>query len=74
MIAGRSAGKVTGHVYYNNYACTRQIIKERATYVMQADRLLPNLTVRETLQYTARLKLPGRVSNAEIDRKVKPVY
>ena len=71
MIAGRSSGKVTGHVYYNNQVCNRQIIKERATYVMQADRLLPNLTVRETLRYTARLKLPGRSSVSDIEKKVK---
>ena len=57
-------------MYYNNLACTRQVIKQRATYVMQADRLLPNLTVRETLRYTARLKLPGGASIADIETKV----
>ena len=70
VIAGRSSGTVTGHVYYNNYACTRRLIKQRATYVMQADRLLPNLTVRETLRYTARLKLPGKSSVSDIENKV----
>lgn len=73
VIAGRSSGTVTGHVYYNNCACTRQVIQQRATYVMQADRLLPNLTVRETLRYTARLKLPGNTNVAEIDAKVHKV-
>lgn len=73
VIAGRSSGRTTGHVYVNNTACSRQVIKQRATYVMQADRLLPNLTIRETLRYTARLKLPGKTNIAEIEAKVHKV-
>jgi ABC-type multidrug transport system ATPase subunit len=41
---------------------------------MQADRLLPNLTVRETLRYTAKLKLPGHVTTDDIERKVNFFY
>ena len=70
VITGRSSGRVTGKIFYNNYVCTRQVIKQRATYIMQADKLLPNLTVKETLRYTARLKLPGRCSDACIETKV----
>ncbi|XP_052766024.1 ATP-binding cassette sub-family G member 5-like [Mya arenaria] len=73
VITCRSSGKVTGGVYYNGARCTRDVIQNHATYVMQADRLLPNLTVRETLRYTASLKLPGHTSNAVIDRKVAQV-
>ncbi|KAH3859053.1 ATP-binding cassette sub-family G member 5-like [Dreissena polymorpha] len=71
VIACRSSGKVTGSILYNATKCTRAIVQNHATYVMQADRLLPNLTVRETLTYTARLKL--HCSNHAIDKKVTQV-
>lgn len=70
VIACRSSGRVTGNIYYNNTKCTRDVIQNHATYVMQADRLLPNLTVRETLTYTAKLKLPGSSTARDIERKV----
>lgn len=43
----------------------------KASYVLQADRLLPTLTVRETLTYMAYLKLPGYTTESEIEAKVK---
>ncbi|KAK3598078.1 hypothetical protein CHS0354_014614 [Potamilus streckersoni] len=73
VISCRSSGSVTGKVYYNNHEVTEAIIQDHASYVMQADRLLPNLTVRETLLYTARLKLPGNTSYSEIKEKVQTV-
>lgn len=73
IITHRSSGKVTGQIYYNNDICSKSIIKQKATYVMQADRLLPNLTVRETLRYTARLKLPATVSADKVNEKVDKV-
>jgi ABC-type multidrug transport system ATPase subunit len=71
VIACRSSGIVSGQVYFNEVKCTRGIIQKHATYVMQADRLLPNLTVRETLTYTALLKLPGDTSATDINHKVR---
>lgn len=73
IISCRSAGFMTGFVCLNNVKCTRDVIQQRSTYVMQADRLLPNLTVRETLRYTARLKLPGNTTVRDIERKVAEV-
>ncbi|KAK3598669.1 hypothetical protein CHS0354_020431 [Potamilus streckersoni] len=73
VISCRSSGSVTGKVYYNNYEVTKTIIQDHASYVMQADRLLPNLTVRETLLYTSRLKLPGNTSYSDIKEKVQTV-
>lgn len=70
VISCRSSGIVTGNVYFNNVICTRDVIQQRATYVMQADHLLPNLTVRETLRYTAKLKLPGHTKGVDIEHKV----
>ncbi|KAL4238380.1 hypothetical protein ACF0H5_003089 [Mactra antiquata] len=73
VIACRSTGEVTGTVSVDGVPCTRDVIQQRATYVMQADRLLPNLTVRETLRYTAMLKLPGNIKAQDVDRKVSQV-
>ncbi|OWF44862.1 ATP-binding cassette sub-family G member 5-like [Mizuhopecten yessoensis] len=73
VIACRTSGKVSGKVYYNNYECTKEVIKQYGAYVMQADRLFPNLTVRETLQYAAFLRLPGRTTSQEIESKVNKV-
>lgn len=70
IIASRSNGSVSGKVYYNNYLCTAEVIRQYAAYVMQADRLLHNLTVRETIRYAAFLRLPGRMDSTEIDAKV----
>lgn len=73
VIACRTEGKVTGKVYYNNYECTKEVIKQYGAYVMQADRFLHNLTVRETLRYAAYLRLPGRTKKFEIETKVNNV-
>ena len=70
VISGRAEGKVDGVVSYRHHQCTRDTMRQRASYVLQADRLLPTLTVRETLTYMALMKLPGNVSHDEIDRKV----
>ena len=70
IIACRATGKVTGDVLYNSSRCTRDVIQNHATYVMQADRLLPNLTVRETLRYSALLRLPHYTTKAEIEKRV----
>ena len=69
-IACRTNGTVSGKIYYNNIECTKDIIQQYATYVMQADRLLPNLTVRETLRYSAHLRLPGNTTSFDIEEKV----
>lgn len=63
--------KTTGGVTFNG---TEGLARSgvRAAYVMQTDVLIPTLTVRETLTYSARLRLPG-TSNAEIKRVVEEV-
>ncbi|KAI1849617.1 hypothetical protein JX266_004566 [Neoarthrinium moseri] len=45
----------------------------RHAYVMQQDILLPTLTVRETLRYSAELRLPSSVSHEERLRVVEEV-
>jgi hypothetical protein len=45
----------------------------RHAYVMQQDVLLPTLTVRETLQYSAELRLPSGTSVEERERVIEEV-
>ena len=71
MIACRTNGTVSGKVYYNNIECTKDVFQQYGTYVMQADHLLPSLTVRETLRYSALLRLPGNTSSFDIEQKVQ---
>ncbi|GFO10245.1 ATP-binding cassette sub-family g member 5 [Plakobranchus ocellatus] len=73
VIAGRAEGQVDGVVSYKHEQCTRTMMRQKASYVLQADRLLSTLTVRETLTYMALMKLPGNMTAKEIDKKVQTV-
>ncbi|KAI8784889.1 ATP-binding cassette sub-family G member 5 [Biomphalaria glabrata] len=73
VISGRSTGVTTGVISYNGQQCTREMMRQKSSYVLQADRLLPTLTVRETLTYMAYLKLPGHFKPSDIDKKVQSV-
>ena len=76
VISGRAEGKVDGVVSYKHHQCKRSMMRQKASYVLQADRLLPTLTVRETLTYMAFMKLPGSLSNEQIEKKVtqRPIF
>ncbi|KAJ3322424.1 hypothetical protein HDU76_013893 [Blyttiomyces sp. JEL0837] len=65
-LAGR-AGKVTieGDILYNGNPSQAYIERGAVAYVQQFDYLLPCLTVRETLRYAARLRLPREMSKRE---------
>jgi ABC-type multidrug transport system ATPase subunit len=49
------------------------IMKKYAGYVTQDDYLLPHLTVRQTLKYTALLKLPNTLTEQQKMDKVCPI-
>lgn len=65
LMAGRMAlsrAKVSGTTTFNGNTDIQSI---RSAYVMQEDVLIPTLTVRETLQYSADLRLPPPTTQVE---------
>jgi ATP-binding cassette subfamily G (WHITE) protein 8 (sterolin 2) len=66
-IAGRNEKNISfeGSITFNGHRLNTGAMKELIGYVMQSDQLLPNLTVRETLQYAALLKLSSELSRKE---------
>ncbi|KAJ1653518.1 hypothetical protein IWQ61_006374 [Dispira simplex] len=69
-LAGRvKTGKLSGTILFNNQKRDPPQFKKQAAYVEQDDLLYPQLTVRETIQYAATLKLPSKTHSAENKRK-----
>ena len=62
--------KTTGDISYNGRTKLSSI---RSAYTMQQDVLLPTLTVRETLEYAAELRLPPPTSPMERQKVVEEV-
>ncbi|KAK3600622.1 hypothetical protein CHS0354_008910 [Potamilus streckersoni] len=74
VIACRSqGGLISGEVYLNRVNRTSTMIRACSAYVRQDDRLLPHLTVRETLMFVAQLKLPTTFTSSQIKRRVDSV-
>ncbi|PVD26127.1 hypothetical protein C0Q70_13795 [Pomacea canaliculata] len=73
IITFRNEGYVTGKMAYKGLHCTKDNMQKICSYVIQADRLLPNLTVLETLIYYAYLKLPGETKKSKLEETVESV-
>ncbi|KAJ6666944.1 hypothetical protein lerEdw1_018946 [Lerista edwardsae] len=66
--------KITsGQIMINGKPSTRQLVKKCIAHVRHNDRLLPNLTVRETLLFIAKLRLPKMFSNSQREKRVEDV-
>nr|CCC49572.1 putative ABC transporter, fragment [Trypanosoma vivax Y486] len=79
MSARAKQGKIAGEITFNSTpilrASSRVLMRYRniVGYVSQEDTLIPNLTVRQTIEYAARLKLPQAFSNETINSIVQHV-
>lgn len=63
----------SGQVLINGKPNTPQLVKKSIAHVRQDDRLLPHLTVRETLAFVAKLRLPTHFTQAQRDQRVDDV-
>lgn len=63
----------SGQVLINGVPCTASLVRKNIAHVRQDDRLLPHLTVRETLSFVAKLRLPAHYSQKQRDQRVDDV-
>lgn len=63
--------KTSGEILINGKPSTPSLVKKCIAHVRQDDRLLPHLTVRETLTFVAKLRLPTHFSQAQRDQRVR---
>ncbi|XP_019715991.1 ATP-binding cassette sub-family G member 8 isoform X2 [Hippocampus comes] len=66
-------GVTSGQILINGRPNTAQLVKKSIAHVRQDDRLLPHLTVRETLAFVAKLRLPTHFTQAQRDQRVDDV-
>jgi ABC-type multidrug transport system ATPase subunit len=64
---------VTGGVKLNGYPRTEEDMRTRAAYLMQSDHLMAFLTVRESLMYIARLRLPSSMTTQKKKARVDAI-
>jgi ATP-binding cassette subfamily G (WHITE) protein 2 len=64
---------VTGEMRLNGRPYKTTELKKMSGYVMQDDLLNPHLTARETLHYTAALRLPAHMTAEQRDARVEEV-
>lgn len=72
QVKGGSSASLTGQLVINGKACggASSVPGLRVAYVRQEDIFYTQMTVRETLLFAARLRLPASVSMSEKERRV----
>ncbi|EGC36592.1 hypothetical protein DICPUDRAFT_5674, partial [Dictyostelium purpureum] len=69
----KSEMKVKGDICFNSFNPSPDLIRKTVGYVMQKDYPLPNLTVRETLVFSALLRLPASIPKEEKLKRVESI-
>ena len=71
VLVGRASdGEILGDIYLNSVTQNNSMIRSFSAYVKQDDRLLPHLTIKETLMFVAELKLPTNFTDKQIQDRV----
>lgn len=73
LISSRVTGNTTGEISLNGTPVTRSVMSKIAGYVKQKDILLPSATVRECIDFSARLRLPANVSESDRKERVEEI-
>ena len=74
LLASRArGGKVGGTVWINGEIVTKHLVKKVAGYVMQDDLFFSHLTVRETLEFAAMMRLPPETPKSEKLQRVNTI-
>ena len=66
----KTGGKITGTLLINGQPINKALFAQQAGYVEQFDSHEPSSTVREAITFSARLRLPSDISEAEISQRV----
>nr|GMD86687.1 ABC transporter G family member 22-like isoform X1 [Ipomoea batatas] len=72
LLGGRIRDPTAGSITYNQHPYSK-LLKSRIGFVTQDDILFPHLTVKETLIYAARLRLPRTLAKEEKDKRAMDV-
>lgn len=70
-LAGRTPLS-SGTISVNGHNITKDL-RRKICYVLQQDIFFSSLTLKETLQFTARIRLPEKMSNEQITSKVNEI-
>lgn len=73
LISSRVHGNTTGEILINGAPVTRRVMTKIAGYVKQKDILLPSATVRESIEFSAKLRLPAKIKAEERDERVDSI-
>ncbi|GAM25684.1 hypothetical protein SAMD00019534_088590 [Acytostelium subglobosum LB1] len=73
ILAHRLQINGTGEMMLNGVKANYKVFKRNSGYVTQSDTLSPSMTVRETLTFYARLKMPRDMPHEEKMKKVDDV-
>ena len=77
LLAGRKEEgehmRMGGNILVNGIPITTQFLRNHSAYIQQEDVVMETLTVRECITFSAKLRLPSSLSDAEIERRVDDI-